>query len=173
MWEGVTGSWRLPTGDGKCHLHATAHHVACLICCFAVREALAIVSEEGLESLWARHLAAHNQLWEGLSSMGLQPFVENEQDRFDTVTLRNVLLQTCPNDIDTSHTAKAYVSCILVQTVLANTAHGMWALGHNPRTFPGAHRHHYVCMLEHPYVIQKVLLIQHPGVVPAYGCGPG
>jgi hypothetical protein len=48
----------------------------------AVREALAIVSEEGLESLWARHLAAHNQLWEGLSSMGLKPFVENEQDRW-------------------------------------------------------------------------------------------
>ena len=39
------------------------------------------MSEEGLENLWARHLAAHNQLWEGLSSLGLKPFVENEQDR--------------------------------------------------------------------------------------------
>lgn len=46
-----------------------------------VREALSIVSEEGLESLWARHLAAHNQLWEGLSSLGLKPFVEKEEDR--------------------------------------------------------------------------------------------
>lgn len=48
----------------------------------AVREALAIVNEEGLEQLWARHLAAHNQLWEGLSSLGLKPFVEKEQDRW-------------------------------------------------------------------------------------------
>lgn len=47
----------------------------------SVREALSIVSEEGLESLWARHLAAHNQLWEGLSSLGLKPFVEKEEDR--------------------------------------------------------------------------------------------
>jgi hypothetical protein len=54
------------------------------LCCVlhpAVREALAIVSEEGLDSLWARHLAAHNQLWEGLTSLGLKPFVEKEQDR--------------------------------------------------------------------------------------------
>lgn len=52
---------------------------AIILC--AVREALAIVAEEGLEPLWARHLAAHNQLWEGLSSLGLEPFVENEADR--------------------------------------------------------------------------------------------
>lgn len=50
-------------------------------CIRAVREALAIVAEEGLEHLWARHLAAHNQLWEGLSGLGLKPFVEKEQDR--------------------------------------------------------------------------------------------
>jgi alanine-glyoxylate transaminase/serine-glyoxylate transaminase/serine-pyruvate transaminase len=61
------------------------HHTGPVSTFYAMREALAIVSEEGLESLWARHLAAHNQLWEGLSSMGLKPFVENEQDRLITV----------------------------------------------------------------------------------------
>lgn len=46
-----------------------------------MREALQIVAEEGLEQMWARHLARHMQLWEGLSGLGLQPFVENEADR--------------------------------------------------------------------------------------------
>jgi len=61
------------------------HHTGPISTFYAMREALAIVSEEGLDALWARHLAAHNQLWEGLSAMGLQPFVENEQDRLITV----------------------------------------------------------------------------------------
>jgi alanine-glyoxylate transaminase/serine-glyoxylate transaminase/serine-pyruvate transaminase len=52
---------------------------------YAVREALAIVSEEGLEAGWARHEAAHRQLWEGLSQLGLEPFVTEERDRLATV----------------------------------------------------------------------------------------
>jgi alanine-glyoxylate transaminase/serine-glyoxylate transaminase/serine-pyruvate transaminase len=61
------------------------HHTGPVSTFYAMREALAIVNEEGLEQLWARHLAAHNQLWEGLSSLGLKPFVEKEQDRLITV----------------------------------------------------------------------------------------
>ncbi len=44
-----------------------------------MREALALVGEEGLEAMWSRHQAMHDKLWEGLRGMGLQPFVENEQ----------------------------------------------------------------------------------------------
>ena len=52
---------------------------------FAMREALQIVSEEGLENSWNRHLNAHYQLWEGLDKLGLKPFVKNPEDRLATV----------------------------------------------------------------------------------------
>ena len=52
---------------------------------YAMREALAIVSEEGLEAMWKRHVDVHNQLWQGLNELGLQPFVENPDDRLITV----------------------------------------------------------------------------------------
>ena len=52
---------------------------------YAMREALALVAEEGLEAMWVRHEAVHQQLWEGLSAMGLQPFVEDPKDRLVTV----------------------------------------------------------------------------------------
>merc|ERR1712176_369982 len=60
------------------------HHTPPINIMFAMREALQIVSEEGLENSWNRHLAAHHQLWEGLDKLGLKPFVENPQDRSDT-----------------------------------------------------------------------------------------
>ncbi len=52
---------------------------------YAVREALALVAEEGLGGMWARHEAVHAQLWEGLAALGLQPFVEDPRDRLATV----------------------------------------------------------------------------------------
>ena len=52
---------------------------------YAMREALALVAEEGLEAMWVRHEAVHKQLWEGLTAMGLQPFVEDPKDRLVTV----------------------------------------------------------------------------------------
>jgi alanine-glyoxylate transaminase/serine-glyoxylate transaminase/serine-pyruvate transaminase len=57
------------------------HHTGPVSTFYAMREALQIVADEGLEAMWARHLARHQQLWEGLSSMGLQPYVENDADR--------------------------------------------------------------------------------------------
>ena len=44
-----------------------------------------VVGEEGLEHMWARHLAMHKQLWEGLTEMGLEPFVEDPAERLVTV----------------------------------------------------------------------------------------
>eukprot|EP00798_Chlamydomonas_sp_ICE-L_P006579 gene6579-3231_t len=52
---------------------------------YAMREALAIVTEEGLEPMWKRHLDCHNLLWDGLHSLGLKPFVEKAEDRLITV----------------------------------------------------------------------------------------
>lgn len=50
-----------------------------------MREALKIVAEEGLEASWARHQRLHEKLWDGLSKLGLQPFVEDEASRLATV----------------------------------------------------------------------------------------
>lgn len=52
---------------------------------YAMREALAIVGETGLDKMWAEHRRLHETLWEGLRSMGLEPFVEKEADRLATV----------------------------------------------------------------------------------------
>jgi alanine-glyoxylate transaminase/serine-glyoxylate transaminase/serine-pyruvate transaminase len=52
---------------------------------YGLREALAIVNEHGLKALWARHQEMHDRLWAGLRGLGLEPFVENEDDRLVTV----------------------------------------------------------------------------------------
>jgi len=38
------------------------HHTGMTSMWYAMREALAIVAEQGLESMWARHEAAHKQV---------------------------------------------------------------------------------------------------------------
>ncbi len=58
---------------------------------YGVREALAMVAEEGLDHLWQRHGNCAQMLWGGLSSMGLEPLVVNEADRLCTVNTIKVL----------------------------------------------------------------------------------
>jgi alanine-glyoxylate transaminase/serine-glyoxylate transaminase/serine-pyruvate transaminase len=64
----------------------TYHHTAPISLVFALREALRLVSEEGLEARWERH--SHNQqaLIAGVEAMGLELFVSNPADRLITVT---------------------------------------------------------------------------------------
>ena len=52
---------------------------------YGIREALAIASAEGLEAMWARHRKLHLYMWEELSKLGLEPFVEKEQYRLVSV----------------------------------------------------------------------------------------
>lgn len=37
---------------------------------YAMREALAITTRQGMEKLWSEHRACHKQLWAGLSELG-------------------------------------------------------------------------------------------------------
>jgi alanine-glyoxylate transaminase / serine-glyoxylate transaminase / serine-pyruvate transaminase len=64
----------------------TYHHTAPISLVFAMREALRIVLEEGLEARWARHAENRDALVAGLEAMGLEMFVENPKDRQVTVT---------------------------------------------------------------------------------------
>lgn len=53
----------------------TYHHTAPISMNYALREALLIVHEEGLESRWHRHEMNHRALVEGIEAMGLRMFV--------------------------------------------------------------------------------------------------
>ena len=64
----------------------TYHHTAPISLIFALREALRIVLEEGLEARWERHLQNQQALVAGLEAMGLELFVANPADRMITVT---------------------------------------------------------------------------------------
>ncbi|HKW87140.1 MAG TPA: alanine--glyoxylate aminotransferase family protein [Candidatus Acidoferrales bacterium] len=64
----------------------TYHHTAPISLIFALREALRIVLEEGLEARWERHRENRDALVAGLEAMGLELFVPNPKDRMITVT---------------------------------------------------------------------------------------
>jgi alanine-glyoxylate transaminase / serine-glyoxylate transaminase / serine-pyruvate transaminase len=64
----------------------TYHHTPPISIVFALREALRIVFEEGLEVGWARHLQNQQALIAGLEALGIELFVPNAKDRLPTVT---------------------------------------------------------------------------------------
>ena len=81
----------------------TYHHTAPITMNYALREALRIVAEEGLEARFARHQANAETLWAGLEELGIPPMVPAEHrlptlttpklpDGFDEVGLRKRLL---------------------------------------------------------------------------------
>jgi alanine-glyoxylate transaminase/serine-glyoxylate transaminase/serine-pyruvate transaminase len=52
------------------------HHTAPISMCYALREALRLVYDEGLEARWQRHELNHRALMAGLQAMGLEPFAQ-------------------------------------------------------------------------------------------------
>jgi len=64
----------------------TYHHTPPISIVFALREALRIVFEEGLEAGWRRHAQNQLALIAGLEALGLEMFVSRPEDRLPTVT---------------------------------------------------------------------------------------
>ncbi len=62
------------------------HHTPPISLIYALREAMRILLEEGLEARWERHRSNQLALVAGVEALGLQPFVENPKDRLITVT---------------------------------------------------------------------------------------
>jgi alanine-glyoxylate transaminase/serine-glyoxylate transaminase/serine-pyruvate transaminase len=62
------------------------HHTPPISLIYALREAMRIVVEEGLEARWERHTMNQHALIAGLEAMGLDLFVKNPADRLSTVT---------------------------------------------------------------------------------------
>lgn len=68
----------------------TYHHTPPVSLIYAMREALRLVLEEGLEARWERHAQNQQALIAGLEAMGLKLFVTNPADRLVTVTAVNI-----------------------------------------------------------------------------------
>ncbi len=64
----------------------TYHHTPPVSLIYALREALRLVLEEGLEARWERHARNQRALIAGLEAMGVTPLVSNPADRLVTVT---------------------------------------------------------------------------------------
>jgi len=62
------------------------HHTPPISLIFALREAMRLVVEEGLEARWERHRMNQLALIAGLEAMGMKFLVENPADRLPTVT---------------------------------------------------------------------------------------
>ncbi|MEP0788997.1 alanine--glyoxylate aminotransferase family protein [Funiculus sociatus GB2-C1] len=56
----------------------TYHHTAPINLYYALREALRLIAEEGIENSWMRHQKNVEYLWEGLEDLGLTMHVERE-----------------------------------------------------------------------------------------------
>ncbi|GFR47564.1 hypothetical protein Agub_g9289 [Astrephomene gubernaculifera] len=102
------------------------HHTGPVSTFYAMREALALVAEEGLEALWTRHQEMQKRLWAGLSSLGLKPFVEKEEDRLITVNTIKV-----PEGVDwaalTKHAMDTY--SLEIAGGLGPTVGKVWRVG--------------------------------------------
>ena len=62
------------------------HHTPPISLIYALREAMRILLEEGIEARWERHRVNQLALVAGVEAMGLPMFVEKPQDRLVTVT---------------------------------------------------------------------------------------
>lgn len=63
--------WCPPQGTPRKYHHTTPANLL-----YALREALIVISEEGLSNVWARHQAATDLLYQGLDSIGIKPLVD-------------------------------------------------------------------------------------------------
>jgi alanine-glyoxylate transaminase / serine-glyoxylate transaminase / serine-pyruvate transaminase len=66
----------------------TYHHTAPISMNYALREALRLVEEEGLEKRWARHHLNHRALVAGIEAMGLEMLVRPESRLWSLNTIR-------------------------------------------------------------------------------------
>jgi alanine-glyoxylate transaminase / serine-glyoxylate transaminase / serine-pyruvate transaminase len=108
------------------------HHTAPISMVYAIREALTLVCEEGLEARWARHRAVAEEFWALLPTIGLEPHVAIEH-RLPSLTTVKV-----PEGVDskavTSHLLNKY--SIEIGNGLGQLAGKVWRIGlmgHNSR----------------------------------------
>ncbi|HYK39726.1 MAG TPA: aminotransferase class V-fold PLP-dependent enzyme, partial [Candidatus Eremiobacteraceae bacterium] len=73
------------------------HHTPPISLIYALREAMRITMEEGIENRWERHRLNSQALIAGLEGMGLKMFVEDPKDRL--VTVNPVMIPAGVDDV--------------------------------------------------------------------------
>lgn len=103
----------------------TYHHTAPISMVYAIREALTIVAEEGLEARWVRHRKVANAFWNGLEEMGLECLVAKEH-RLPSLTTVKV-----PEGIDSKKVTKYVLEKYEVEigNGLGDLAGKVWRIG--------------------------------------------
>jgi alanine-glyoxylate transaminase/serine-glyoxylate transaminase/serine-pyruvate transaminase len=114
----VMGYW----GEGT---QRSYHHTAPVNAIYALHEALCILREEGLENSWARHQHNHNGLKAGLSTMGLDLIVA-EQDRLPQLNAVSI-----PQGIDEAAVRKQLLNDfdLEIGAGLGQLAGKVWRIG--------------------------------------------
>lgn len=77
----------------------TYHHIAPINMNYALREALRLIAEEGLEARWNRHQENAELFWDGLQELGLECHVERDYRLPSLTTVR------VPNGVDAGRVA--------------------------------------------------------------------
>ena len=108
------------------------HHTAPVNMNYALREALMLVVEEGLENRWTRHQDAADLFWEGLEDMGLKCYVDKE------IRLPTLTTVCIPDGVDGAAVAKQLMSDYNIEIAggLGDLAGKVWRvglMGHNAR----------------------------------------
>jgi alanine-glyoxylate transaminase/serine-glyoxylate transaminase/serine-pyruvate transaminase len=109
------------------------HHTAPVNMNYAIREALMLVAEEGLENRWQRHQDAADLLWAGLEDMGLECHVDREI-RLPTLTTVRI-----PDGVDGAAVATQMMKEYNIEIAggLGDLAGKVWRIGlmgYNART---------------------------------------
>jgi len=109
------------------------HHTGSINAVYALREALILLSEKGLEESWKQHAEVSNALYSGLEKIGLECLVSKHEDRLFPVTTVKI-----PEGIDgkavQAHLMKHYN--IEIAGGLGKLAGKVWRIGlmgHNAR----------------------------------------
>lgn len=101
------------------------HHTAPINMNYALREALMLVAEEGLEARWQRHQTVAELLWAGLEDLGLQCHVDREI-RLPTLTTVRI-----PDGVDGATVAAQLMKDYNIEIAggLGDLAGKVWRIG--------------------------------------------
>lgn len=110
----------------------TYHHTAPVNMVFALREALRIIAEEGLQERWERHMRNATALWDGLEDMGVNPLVAAEW------RLPSLTTAIAPEGVDTKAVAAYLLEHFNIEIAgafgpLAGKVWRIGLMGHNSR----------------------------------------
>lgn len=103
----------------------TYHHTAPINMNYALREALRLVGEEGLEARWNRHQDMAELLWDGLAALGLECHVDREYRLPSLTTVR------VPEDVDAGRVTNTLLDTYNIEIGggLGELSGNVWRIG--------------------------------------------